>query len=52
MIKQIQTIAEQEQYLTKIVANNIVKINFETPETYKIWSENSKIKIFITTHTN
>ncbi|PNF18592.1 hypothetical protein B7P43_G06258 [Cryptotermes secundus] len=35
MIKRIQKIAEQEQYFTKSLANSIVKINCETPETYK-----------------
>ncbi|PNF38951.1 hypothetical protein B7P43_G07034 [Cryptotermes secundus] len=35
MIKRIQKIAEQEQCFTKSLANNIVKINCETPETYK-----------------
>jgi hypothetical protein len=35
MIKRIQKIAEQEQYFTESLANNIVKINCETPETYK-----------------
>jgi 3-methyladenine DNA glycosylase AlkC len=35
MIKRIQQIAEQEQYVPKSLANNVVKINCETPETYK-----------------
>jgi hypothetical protein len=35
MFKHIQEIAEQEQYITKSLANNIVKINYATPETYK-----------------
>jgi hypothetical protein len=34
---------KQEQYLTKSLAN-IVKINCETPETYKKWSQNCKKK--------
>jgi hypothetical protein len=34
------------------LANNIVKINCGTPESYKKWSENSKNKIYITTLTN
>jgi hypothetical protein len=35
MVKRIQKIAEQEQYITKSLANNIVKINCATPETCK-----------------
>jgi 3-methyladenine DNA glycosylase AlkC len=35
IIKHIKQIAEQEQYVTKSLANNVVKINCETPETYK-----------------
>jgi hypothetical protein len=40
MVKQIQRITEQEQYITKILTKNIVKINCATPETYKKWSGN------------
>jgi 3-methyladenine DNA glycosylase AlkC len=35
MIKRIKKVDEQEQYVTKSLANNIVKINCETPETKK-----------------
>jgi hypothetical protein len=35
MIKPIQQIAEQERYVTKSLANNIVKMNCKTPETYR-----------------
>jgi hypothetical protein len=35
MIKRIQKITEQRQYVIKSLANNIVKMNCETPETYK-----------------
>jgi hypothetical protein len=37
MIKRIKKIADQEQHVTKSLANNIVKINCETPETYQKW---------------
>lgn len=35
MVKAIQGIAEIEQYQTKTMANNVVKINTTTPETYR-----------------
>lgn len=35
MVKQIQDIAEDEQYYTKTLANNVVKINCSTPDTYR-----------------
>jgi hypothetical protein len=35
MVTRIQEIAEQEQRITKSLANNIVKINCGTLETYK-----------------
>jgi hypothetical protein len=35
MVKHIQLIAEQEQYITKSLANNVVKINCENPDTYR-----------------
>jgi hypothetical protein len=35
MVKRIQKTPEQEQYITKSLANNVVKINCPTPETYK-----------------
>jgi hypothetical protein len=35
MVKHIQLIAEQEQYITKSLANNVVKINCANPDTYR-----------------
>jgi hypothetical protein len=35
MIKQIRDISEDAQYCTKILANNVIKINCVTPETYR-----------------
>lgn len=35
MIKTITDVAENEQYYTKSLANNIIKINCSTPETYR-----------------
>jgi hypothetical protein len=35
MIKRIRDIAEDEQYCTKSLANNVIKINYVTPETYR-----------------
>jgi hypothetical protein len=35
MIKRIRDIAEDEQYCTKSLANNVIKINCVTPETYR-----------------
>jgi hypothetical protein len=35
MIKRIRDIAEDEQYYTKCLANNVIKINCVTPETYR-----------------
>jgi hypothetical protein len=49
IIKRIQEIAEQEQYFTKSPANNILKINCETPETYKIGQRIQRTK-YISPH--
>jgi hypothetical protein len=35
MIKRIRDIAEDEQYCTESLANNGIKINCVTPETYR-----------------
>lgn len=35
MINQLNNIAEQEQYTTKSMANNVIKINCNTPDTYR-----------------
>jgi hypothetical protein len=35
MIKRIKGIAEDEQYCTKCLAKNVIKINCVTPETYR-----------------
>ena len=35
MIKRIRDIAEDEQYFTKSLANNVIKINCVTPEIYR-----------------
>ena len=35
MMKRIRDIAEDEQYSTKSLANNVIKINCLTPETYR-----------------
>ena len=35
MIKRIRDKAEDEQYCTKSLANNVIKINCTTPETYR-----------------
>ena len=35
MIKKITDIAEDEQYCTKSLTNNVIKINCVTPETYR-----------------
>jgi hypothetical protein len=35
MIKRIRDIAEDEQYCTKCLAKNVIKINCVTPETYR-----------------
>jgi len=35
MTKRIRDIAEDEQYCTKCLANNVIKINYMTPETYR-----------------
>jgi hypothetical protein len=35
MIKRIRDVAEDEQYCTKCLANNIIKRNCVTPETYR-----------------
>ena len=35
MIKRIRDTAEDEQYFTKSLANNVIKINCVTPETYR-----------------
>jgi len=35
MIKRIQDIAKDEQYCTKSLANNVIKINCMAPETYR-----------------
>lgn len=35
MINQIRNIAEDEQYSTKSLSNNVIKINCVTPETYR-----------------
>jgi arsenate reductase-like glutaredoxin family protein len=35
MIKRIRDIAEDEQYCTKSLANNVIKLNCTTPETYR-----------------
>jgi hypothetical protein len=52
MIKRTQNIAQQEQDLTKRLANNIVEINCKAPETTKKWSENSMNRKCIITLTN
>jgi len=36
MFNQIRNIAEDEQYTTKSLINNVIKINCVTPETYRI----------------
>jgi len=35
MIKRIRDLVEDEQYCTKSLANNVIKINCVTPETYR-----------------
>jgi len=35
MIKQVRDIGEDEQYCTKSLAHNVIKINCVTPETYR-----------------
>jgi len=35
MIKQIRETAEEKQYYTKCLANNVIKINCVTPESYR-----------------
>jgi len=35
MIKHIRDIAEDRQYCTKSLANNVIKLNCTTPETYR-----------------
>jgi hypothetical protein len=35
MIKQIREAAEDEEYCTKSLANNVIKMNCVTPETYR-----------------
>jgi len=35
MIKRIRDVAEDEQYCTKSLANNVIKLNFTTTETYR-----------------
>jgi len=35
MIKQTRDTAEDEQYCTRSLAKNVIKINVVTPETYK-----------------
>jgi len=36
MIKSISEVAEDEQYYTKSMANNVIKLTCTTPDTYRI----------------
>jgi PAX-interacting protein 1 len=42
MINQIRNIAEEEQYSTKSLSNNVIKINCVTPETYRTFIRHLK----------
>jgi hypothetical protein len=44
MIKRIREVAEDEQYYTKIKANNVIKLNCTTPDTYRKLIKNLKEK--------
>jgi len=50
MIKRIRDIAEDEQYCTKSLANNVIKINCVTPETYRKLVRYLKDNIFYHTY--
>jgi hypothetical protein len=50
MIKQIRDIAEDEQYCTKSLANNVIKINCVTPQTYRKLARYLKDNIFYHTY--
>ena len=52
MVKQIQVLAEYEEYYTKSLANNVVKINCNTPDTYRKLVREFKEKTYTTIHTN
>ena len=47
MIKRIRGIADDEQYCTRSMANNVIKINCLTPETYRklvrYFKDNNKV---------
>jgi hypothetical protein len=50
MIKRIRNIAEDEQYCTKSLANNVSEINCVTPETYRKLVRYLKDNIFYHTY--
>ena len=51
MVKLIRDVAEGEQYYTKSLANNVIKLNCMTPETYRNFIKYFKKTIYITDHT-
>jgi hypothetical protein len=50
MIKRIRDIAEDEQYCTKSLANDVIKLNCTTPETYRKRIKYFKENIFYHTY--
>jgi hypothetical protein len=50
MINQIRNIAEDEQYSTKSLSNNVIKINCVTPETYRTFISYLKENIYYHTY--
>ena len=51
MIKRIREVAEDEQYYTKSMANNVIKLNCTPPDTYRNLIKYLKKMKYIITHT-
>ena len=51
MIKSISEVAEDEQYFTKSMANNVIKLTCTKPDTYGNLTKHFKEK-YIITHIN
>jgi len=52
MIKSLTEVAEEEQFLTKSLTSNIIKLACSTPETYRAIINTARNKTFTITHIN
>ena len=52
MIKSITDVVEEEQFYTKTLANNVIKLSWPSPTTYRTTVKHFKEKIYTSTPTN